>query len=192
MGIFDNLFQIDENNNIINNQWVEWHHALIPNQNNILRQILRFSVLVLGHCINCTALSGVYFARNNIPEYPQHPHCDCLILNIAFSKVLYNASATFPANKIKSYVFNSTENGKKEIFESIGYSLETSDDLRYEMQQQALENYLKGNYRIKGLDRYGQRIAIPITLNGTTFYSGWILEPEGRIRNTTPFGGWIK
>lgn len=60
------------------------------------------------------------------------------------------------------------------------------------MQQQALENYLKVNYRIKGLDRYGQRIAIPITLNGTTFYSGWILEPEGRIRNTTPFGGWIK
>ena len=21
---------------------------------------------------------------------------------------------------------------------------------------------------------------------------GWILEPEGKIRNTTPFGGWVK
>ena len=35
-------------------------------------------------------------------------------------------------------------------------------------------------------------MAIPTTLKGTTFYSGWMLCPEGKIKNTTPFGGWIK
>ena len=29
-------------------------------------------------------------------------------------------------------------------------------------------------------------------LNGVTFYSGCMLYPEGKIKNTTPFGGWAK
>ena len=60
------------------------------------------------------------------------------------------------------------------------------------METQALKNYTNGNYKLKGLDEYGQRLAIPINLKGNLFYSGWMLEPEGRIRNITPFGGWIK
>ena len=38
----------------------------------------------------------------------------------------------------------------------------------------------------------GQRLAILINLKGTMFYSGWMLYPEGKIKNTTPFGGWIR
>ena len=49
-----------------------------------------------------------------------------------------------------------------------------------------------GKYLLKNLDSNGQRLAIPITLSGKTFYTGWMLEPEGKIRNTTPFGGWVK
>ena len=30
------------------------------------------------------------------------------------------------------------------------------------------------------------------SLSGTIFYSGWMLYPEGKIKNTTPFGGWVK
>ena len=37
-----------------------------------------------------------------------------------------------------------------------------------------------------------QRMAIPINLGEHKFYSGWLLCPEGLIRNTTPFGGWIR
>lgn len=44
---------------------------------------------------------------------------------------------------------------------------------------------------MKNLDIMGQRIAIETTLNGISFYSGWIVEPNGVIRNTTPFGGWL-
>ena len=55
----------------------------------------------------------------------------------------------------------------------------------------ALEEYLKVNYKLKELDGYGQRLAIPIELKGVKFYTGWMLYPEGFIRNTTPFAGWI-
>ena len=56
----------------------------------------------------------------------------------------------------------------------------------------ARENYKLGNYLLKALDDYGQRLAIPVNLNGHRFYTGWMLCAEGLIRNTTPFGGWIK
>lgn len=29
-------------------------------------------------------------------------------------------------------------------------------------------------------------------VNGQDFYSGWLVCPNGYIKNTTPFGGWIK
>ena len=38
----------------------------------------------------------------------------------------------------------------------------------------------------------GQRLAIPVAIKGKKFYTGWIVEPEGKISNTTPFGGWVK
>ena len=64
--------------------------------------------------------------------------------------------------------------------------------LKLEYEKQALREYLKGNYVLKNYDRYGQRLAIPMTLNGRTFYAGWMMEPEGKLRNTTPFGGKVK
>lgn len=78
------------------------------------------------------------------------------------------------------------------MFESWGYSLSDSELLKNEFEKQALEQYLKGNYILKGLDCNGQRIAIPINLKGYIFYSGWMVYPNGVIKNTTPFGGWIK
>ena len=73
-----------------------------------------------------------------------------------------------------------------------GYTKDDAPWLKKNFEIQALNNYLKGNYKLKQLDEYGQRLAIPISLNEKTFYSGWMLCPEGEIRNTTPFGGWIK
>ena len=74
----------------------------------------------------------------------------------------------------------------------LGFDINDSSYLQNEYCKQALNQYLLGNYVLKNLDRRGQRLAIPTTLNGTTFYSGWMLCPEGEIKNTTPFGGWIK
>lgn len=72
----------------------------------------------------------------------------------------------------------------------MGYSVDNANDLLEVFKVQALNNYLNGNYILKSLDKYGQRIAVSIKLKNKEFYSGWMVEPKGKIRNTTPFGGW--
>ena len=61
-----------------------------------------------------------------------------------------------------------------------------------EIETQAEKQYAIGNYKLKNLDKQGQRVAIEINLKGNIFYSGWMIYPEGYLKNTTPFGGWIK
>ncbi len=194
MSIFDDLLRIDEKGNIIYNNWIEWDHFLIPNKPEWLREILRNLMALLAHCLNCTALDGCYLLDNNKPDQPLHENCDCKKNYISFSKVKMNASAECAIEKFTKYVFtnNKDSKGKNKIFYDLVYSIENSQYLKNLYCKQALEQYLLGNYKLKNLDRRGQRLAIPINLKGTIFYSGWMLYPEGKIKNTTPFGGWIK
>ena len=144
--------------------------------------------------MNCTALDGCYFVERNMPTFPLHERCDCNKIKISPSVVKVNSKADCPIEKFTNYVFTDDvkSKGKKAIFESLGFSDKDSQMLKLEIEKQSLANYLMGNYLLKNLDSNGQRLAIPITLSGKTFYTGWMLEPEGKIRNTTPFGGWIK
>ena len=101
----------------------------------------------------------------------------------------------FPNSNIVWY--NSIKNikdskGKNKIFYDLGYDINDSQYLQNEYCKQALSQYLVGNYVLKNLDIREQKLAIPTSLNGTTFYSGWMLCSEGKIKNTTLFGGWIK
>jgi len=80
---------------------------------------------------------------------------------------------------------------KNKIFYDLGFNINDSKYLQTEFCKQAKFQYLLGNYILKTLDKRGQRLAIPITLGSVSFYSGWMLYPEGKIKNTTPFGGWI-
>lgn len=194
MGIFDDLIQIGENGEIVYNQWIEWDHFLIPNNPEWLREILRNIMAMFGHCMNCTALDGCYLVTRNMPEQPLHERCDCRKNNISQSIVRSNANAECDIRKFTEYVFKNTQDskGKNQIFYDLGFNIDDSDYLQTEYNKQALNQYLNGNYVLKNLDRRGQRLAIPVTFNGTSFYSGWLLCPEGKIKNTTPFGGWIK
>ena len=51
-----------------------------------------------------------------------------------------------------------------------------------------------GDYELDRLDDYGQRINIEIKLKRkdkneyVTFYSGWMVYPNGKIILTTPYG----
>ena len=54
------------------------------------------------------------------------------------------------------------------------------------------KQYSIGNYKLKNLDKQGQRVAIEINFKGNIFYSGWMVYPNGKLQNTTPFGGWVK
>ena len=192
MGVFDDLIKIDNKGNIFLNQWYKWVHIGIPDQPDWFRELLRALMQLLGHCSKCTALSGCYFFANKIPSQPQHDNCKKEI--ISNNTVINNVHAECDIRKFTEYIFkdDETSKGKKEIFESLGFNKEYSVFLQTEFCRQAEEQYLQGNYILKGLDECGQRIAIPITIKGITFYSGWMLYPEGKLQNTTPFGGWVK
>lgn len=189
MSIFENFEIVDDS--IVNNSWIEWDHYGVPNEDGVLREIIRTLMLVFGHCLVCTKLDGCYFIERNMPNQPQHNNCDCATLNKSKEQVKHTAVSECDIRKFVEYIFKGV-GGKKELFESWGYSLNDSELLKNEFEKQAIEQYLKGNYILKGLDCNGQRIAIPINLKGNIFYSGWMVYPNGLIKNTTPFGGWIK
>lgn len=194
MSIFDDIIQVGKNGDFIYNQWIEWNHFMIPNKPDWFREILRNIMAIFGHCMNCSALDGCYMVKRNMPKQPLHENCDCTTKDIAYQKVKINASANCDIRKFTEYVFKNTKDskGKNKIFYDLGYNISNSQYLQDEFCRQALNQYLKGNYVLKNLDSKGQRLAIPTTLNETEFYSGWLLCQEGKIRNTTPFGGWIK
>ena len=194
MGIFDGLIQIGENGEIVYNQWIEWNHFLIPNKPEWFREILRNIMAIFGHCMNCTALDGCCLVIRNMPEQPLHSRCDCSKKDISQNSLKKKANAECDIRKFTEYVFKNTQDskGKNQIFYNLGFNIYDSGHLQTEYSKQGLNQYLNGNYVLKNLDRRGQRLAIPVSFNGTSFYSGWLLCPDGKIKNTTPFGGWIK
>jgi len=189
MSIFDGIEE--RNGVIINNNWVCWYHTGIPLNPDWLRSLFRMTFLLLGHCMICTGLSGCLFLERKMPKLPYHEKCHCTKMLISQSLVKNYLIADCAIEKFTNYVFSDKSNGKKELFESWGFNYYNSNELKVDYEKQAIAQYLNGNYILKNIDMNGQRIAIPITLNGKTFYSGWIVEPGGKLRNTTPFGGWI-
>lgn len=198
MGIFDNFKQID--NMIVDSTWIEWWHFMVPNKDGWFRKFMRNILAKFSHCLKCTALDGCYFIKWNMPknDVPNtngllHPKCDCTTKDVDFQIVKQNTTTLFSIGKFSNYIFGHNSKGKKEMFESWGYSADDSETLINEYCVQAKKNYWEGNYVLKNLDQFGQRLAIPISLSkNRSFYSGWILGPEGELRNTTPFGGKIK
>ncbi len=85
--------------------------------------------------------------------------------------------------KFDPYLFRPKEvdkHGKNDAFESWGYSVSDSPWLQKELERQALEKYLSGEYTLGQLDKYGQRISIRVTIprkrgDGSVFSSqvGW-------------------
>jgi len=189
MGIFENFEMVD--NEIVNNKWVEWSHFGIPNEIGIWRMIAIVTSYLLGHCRRCTILDGCYFVERNMPNHPLHEKCDCFKINKDKNKVKLKIKAECDIRKFTEYVFD-IRSGKKEIFERWGFTIKDSEYLKKEFERQAEYQYQLGNYKLKNLDKQGQRLAISINLDGNIFNRGWLVYPEGFIKNTTPFGGWIK
>ena len=73
-----------------------------------------------------------------------------------------------------------------------GYFVDDIPWLKAELERQALEKYLAGDYELDKLDKWGQRIDIQIEIlrrlgEGTvTFWSGWLVCPNGHLQMATP------
>lgn len=164
------------------NDWVKWvHHPK--------GQI---------HCPECLQLDGCYFLRIKAPACPHHFDCHCTLDDIEYSKVEYSARATSDYRKFDPYLFNTNGlffHGKEKLFAEWGYTVDDARWLQAEMERQAREKYLAGEYSLGKLNLFGQRINITIEiprkngLGAVTFVSGWMVEPGGKLKLNTPYGG---
>ena len=142
-------------------------------------------------------LDGCWFAGDAHPPCPHHPFCHCTLEPIHYALVSANASAHSDYSKFDPYLFNTTgsyTHGKEKLFELWGYSVDDIPWLKAEIERQALEKYLSGDYILGKLDKNGQRINIRIAIERrdtgeiVTFLSGWMARPNGHLQMTTPYG----
>lgn len=150
------------------------------------------------HCEECLMLDGCFFTVSNHPPCPHHPYCHCTLEAIDYTLVLMSATAHSDYGKFNPYLFNTRgehPHGKDKLFREWGYTVEDALWLQKELERQAREKYLSGNYELGRLNFAGQRISIRIEIprrNGgktASFISGWMVEPNGEIRLITPYGG---
>lgn len=174
----------------------------VPEKEGKEREDARVDLEQLGHCKECSVLSGCYFVKSKLPKKIVegdgllHPHCDCKLNGIA--KPNGKITAVCPIEKFTEYIFSNKEkyisNGKIRLFRDLGFTKEDSEYLKIEFDIQAKQKYLNGDYEIGKLDEYGQRISITITVNSATkknikLVTGWMVHPLGKITCNTPLGG---
>lgn len=131
---------------------------------------------------------------NNLikPELPQHKKCHCIAYAISKPIPNVNTKAKCDLKKFTDYIFSDkySWNGKRVLFELLGFRKEDSEYLQQEYEKQAVENYCNSKYNLGKLDTQGQRINIDIKFikNGReiVFTSGWMVRPKGQITNNTP------
>ncbi len=188
-----NLQQANEyTNKLFSTNWVQWvHEGTKLAETNAEKSANVIKGIISKHCAMCLNLNGCCFVVDKCPPKPLHPNCHCYTIDIPS----ITAKAECPIEKIRDYIFSDLKsNGKKELFESWGYSIIDSEKLKNEIEKQAKLLYSVGNYELGKLNDYGQRINIIIKLKrknkvgNITFRSGWMVYPNGRIVLTTPYG----
>ena len=108
------------------------------------------------------------------------------------------ATAYSDCSKFDPYLFdpdNFYRHGKNRAFASWGYTVADARWLQAEIEKQALEKYLAGDYTLGKLNKDGQRISVRIEISRkdgskmVSFVSGWMVYSNGLLRLTTPYGG---
>ncbi len=178
---------------LFNTNWVKWvHEGTKPADNNAEKSVNVLVGTISKHCAMCLNLNGCCFVANKCPPKPLHPNCHCYTIDIPS----ITTKAECPIEKIRDYIFSDLKsNGKKELFESWGYSIMESEEIKKEIEKQAKLSYSVGDYALGKLNEYGQRISIEIKLKRLnknefiSFLTGWMVYPNGKIALTTPYGG---
>lgn len=109
-----------------------------------------------------------------------------------------NTSAYSDYRKFDSYLFNTNglqTHSKEKLFKEWGYTIDDARWLQAEIERQAKEKYIAGKYTLGKLNWNGQRISIRVIISRrdgageVSFITGWMVEPDGKLRLTTPYGG---
>ncbi|MCM1194775.1 MAG: hypothetical protein NC332_02455 [Firmicutes bacterium] len=192
MNVFDSIR--DKALSLFNNSgWVKWiHEGTSPAYTQQQKEYNVEYASKSNHCAKCLNINGCCFPKNNMPGYPLHPNCHCKIVPISNIKF----STKCKIEKFSTNIFNpQIPNGKKQLFEELGYGTIDSEYLVECFCQQAQDKYSSGDFVLNKLDDYGQRININISIpskNGKTVYTfrtGWMVYPEGEIQLVTVYGG---
>lgn len=163
-------------------QWVQWIHHSEGG----------------SHCQVCLMLDRCLFLAGKTPPCPHHPNCHCTLEPVDYAIVLMLISAYSDYSKFDPYLFNTSgkyTHGKEKMFAQWGYTAIDAKWLQSEMERQAMEKYRNGNYNLGKLDAFGQRLNIRIEIprkDGSgivSFLSGWMVEPNGKLKLNTPYGG---
>ena len=150
------------------------------------------------HFEECLRLDGCWVQKEKAPPCPHHPYCHCTLDPIPYAVVLMNATSYSDYSKFDPYLFdprNYYKHGKNKAFESWGYTIADAQWLQAEIELQAREKYVIGDYTLGVLDQYGQRISIRIEIprkdvaENVSFLTGWTVYSNGQIRLNTPYGG---
>lgn len=181
-----------ENGSLETSGWIEWiHEGNKAAETNAEKQANVDSMIssASAHCAKCTNLGGCRFLRAKMPPQPLHYNCHCRVKSIEQPIPNITAFAECPIEKITGWAFINP--AKKRFFESNGYDIIDANDMQIDYEQQAVEKYTQGYYKLGLLDDYGQRITILIELQRHNtqplkFETGWMVYPYGKIRNTTP------
>ena len=54
---------IEKDGQIVDNGWVKWYHFAVPDEEGQERNDARSNLETLGHCKECSVLSGCYFVN---------------------------------------------------------------------------------------------------------------------------------
>ena len=150
------------------------------------------------HCPTCLKLHECWFHEDKAPKNPQHFLCHCILEPMPYREVVNDARSTAPYSKFDPYLFNPQKiypHNKEVLFESWGYSVSDAEWLQKEMEKQGLEKYISGDYVLGKLNENGQRISIRVDIprkdkiGTTSFITGWMVYPNGKIQLITPYGG---
>ena len=151
-----------------------------------------------NHCPECLKLHNCWFEKENTPKWPHHTYCHCILEDMPYVNVMFSSSAESAYSKYDPYLFDTKGeygHGKDKMFTSWGYSVNDSVYLKNEIEKQALEKYINGDYQLGVLNKYVQHIniliEIPELTNGkiVSFITGWTIHSNGQITLNTPYGG---
>lgn len=141
-------------------------------------------------CDLCVALNRTVFKNSHKPEYT-HPNCKCKQVPFEFPETPLD----FPMKKIV-YLFAK----KGDWMRSMGYLDLDAEEIYQTIAENAQLQFMRGNYILGTLSKYGQKVNIVLALpgkrdkQGTTYRvkTGWTAFPNGKLHNNTPIGGWAK